>query len=128
MKNLLLKSVCFVVLGLFYPSDAFAFVDEFNTQSSLDNYNVSTNSGSVVVESGKLILSAPSSAKHFPYVSLKNEHMDEQVESISIDFRYSYVGIFGAGIIVDDNYPVNGNNYDVGSNSIVWTWNWGGST
>lgn len=125
MKNLLLKLVCFMVLGLFYPSNVFAFVDEFNSQSSLDNYDVSINSGNVVVESGKLILSAPSSAKHFPYVSLKNQHIGEHVESISIDFRYSYIGIFGAGIIIDDNYPVNGDNYDVGSNSIVWTWNWG---
>ncbi len=125
MKNLLLKLVCFVLLGLVYPSDVFAFTDEFDSQSSLDNYNVSTNSGSVVVESGKLILSAPNSAKHFPYVALKNQHIGEQVESISIDFRYSYIGVFGAGIIIDDNYPVNGNNYDVGSNSIVWTWNWG---
>lgn len=125
MKNLLLKLVCFMVLGLFYPSNVFAFVDEFNSQSSLDNYDVSINSGNVVVESGKLILSAPSSAKHFPYVSLKNQHIGEHVESISIDFRYSHIGIFGAGIIIDDNYPVNGDNYDVGSNSIVWTWNWG---
>lgn len=125
MKNLLLKLVCFLLIGLFYPSDVFAFVDEFNSESSLDNYYVSTNSGSVVVESGKLVLSAPNNSKHFPYVSLKNTYIGDHVESISIDFRYSYIGVFGAGIIIDDNYPMNGNNYDVGSNSIAWTWNWG---
>lgn len=125
MKKLLLKLVCILLVGIFYPSTVFAFVDEFDSQSSLDNYIVSTNSGAVEINSGKMILSAPNSSKQYPYVLLKSHYFSGEINTISIDFRYLSLGLFGAGIVIDDNYPINGSNYNVGSNSIAWTWNWG---
>lgn len=125
MNKLLLKIVYVLFLGIFYPSDVAAFVDEFDDLISLDHYNVSSNSGTVEINSGKLILSALGNSQHFPYVTLKNQYLSDVVTKVSIDFRYQSVGIFGAGVVIDDNYPNNGTEYDVGKNSIAWTWNWG---
>ena len=124
MISILLKLLFLFILVIFYPSRVVAFVDDFSSNESLENYLISTNSGSVKIESGKLILSANSNAKHYPLVKLKPGLAGLQAHDVNISFRYSVVGIFGAGIILDNFSPNNGESYDVGHNSIAWTWNW----
>ncbi|GAB4027378.1 MAG: hypothetical protein Fur0011_5290 [Candidatus Microgenomates bacterium] len=124
MINMLLK-LLLCIWVVFYPSRVAAFVDDFSSDVSLQNYVISTNSGSVKIESGKLVLSANSNATQYPLVKLKPELIGIQANDVSVSFRYSVVGIFGAGIVIDNHNPINGINYDVGHNSIAWTWNWG---
>lgn len=108
---------------MFVPA-ACAFEDNFNSASSLDNYIVHTNLGHVGIFSGNLVLSSEVGNK-FPYLTLKPELLTYPIRYVEITFKYLSAGRFGAGIAVDNYYPPNGSYYDLGHNSLLWTWNWG---
>ena len=110
--------------GLIKPSTIHAFEDDFSGIDSLLNYTIYANSGSVNIDSGNLRLSAPSGARQYPFVTLNPSNVSPPISEVEITFRYLSVTRYGAGIVIDDSYPSNGASYDVGHNSIVWTWNW----
>jgi hypothetical protein len=107
-----------------HPVVAVSFVDEFSNIDSLQHYTVYPNGGSVSIDSGSLKLSSPYANRRFPYLTFNDNLLVKPYKNIEISFRYLSLGRFGAGISVDDNYPVNGTSYDIGHQSLIWTWNW----
>ncbi len=115
-----------VTLSLIFPRIIFAntYYDEFDSNSSLGNYTVNLNGGHVEVDSGSLKLSA-AFGNRYPYLLLDKSNLSGDFQNVIIKFKYESIGLFGAGISLDDNFPSNNSLYDIGHNSVVWTWNWG---
>ena len=122
----------YIVISLFcsfiflFPSlvKASNYIDDFSNADSLSHYTVYQNGGSVLVESGELILSSPYGNNQYPYLILNNDELILPYKEVEIRFKYSSIGRFGAGISVDEIYPDNGSVYDIGHESLIWTWNW----
>lgn len=118
--------VVFLLLVLFvtFPCAVSAFEDTFTDVSSLGNYTIESNGGNVNIVSGKLELSSPTGNTKYPYVRLNESNFVLPITEVEILFNYASITRFGAGIVVDDNYPSSGSPYNVGNNSLIWTWNW----
>ena len=89
------------------------------------NYTIDLNGGSVSIASDSMRLSAPTNSTSYPLVVLNPSNITLPVDSVEISFRYETVAGFGAGPVIDDEYPINGSFPDVGNTSILWAWNWG---
>lgn len=89
------------------------------------NYTIDLNGGSVTIASDSMRLSAPINSNRYPLVVLNPSNITLPIDSVEISFRYETVTGFGAGPVVDDEYPLNGSFPDVGNTSILWVWNWG---
>lgn len=115
----------FFLFSLLYPASSLAFYDTFDDSSSLSNYDVFENEGIVEIVDGKLKLSPTNTGDDtYPYLKLKDINYLEPINVVEVKVRYSVVGDLGAGISIDDYYPDNGETANVGSNSLLWTWNW----
>lgn len=114
----------FVVFPGFNLEKVFAsdmvFSDDFSDISSLANYDVYNNSGSVVVDSGFLRLSAPV-GRQFPLIVLNNPILGGDFE-LEIGFQYLSKSDFGIGTVVSETYPTNTVFYDSYANSTYYTW------
>lgn len=125
ISKLLLRSVILLVsIFLFSVNIVYSFEDNFANSTSLDNYTIYPNGGSVSIQNGEMVIS-PGSPNTYPYVILKPTLYTLPISDAEVSFRYGTVTGFGAGVVFDNKIPQNGEQPNVAASSIAWTWNQG---
>ena len=126
IKKMLIGLIFCLYLFIFSSSiRAFKSVDEFTDSNSLANYTIYENGGTVATSSGLLTISSALGNRRYPYIKLNTEPFTLPFKEVEVRLKYQTVGRFGAGVSIDNSYPTNGMSYDVGHESLLWTWNWG---
>lgn len=101
MKNIILS---LFIIFLLYPSNAYAFTDEFDTYNS-DQWEYFGEEGSAYVENGLLKITPPV-GQYTTYLRSKNPIVNDLVNyEILFKARYSMLASAGIGIVLGESNP-----------------------